>query len=103
MNKIQSTTGRILFALPLVVFGLFHFMNAKMMAGALPPTFPAPIFLIYFTGAALIAAAVAIMINKFVLYAMWGLAFFLVVTIITVHVPALSNPAMAQMAMPGLL
>ncbi len=100
MNNLNKI-GQILFALPFGVFGLFHFMMASQMAGAVPSWVPGGIFWVYVTGLALIAAAVSLVINKYAYYAALGLALLLVTFVLTVHLPGMMGGD--QMAMPGLL
>lgn len=103
-NAAEVLTGkvaRVAFALPFAVFGLFHFLNANAMAGAVPV--PGGVFWIYFTGAALIAGSIGILTGILGRLAAFGLAALLTLFIVGVHVPGLSNPAMQQMAIAGLL
>ncbi len=60
MNSILNA-GRFLYAIPMVIFGLMHFMAANDMAAMAP----GGVGMVYFTGVALIAAGVAIMIRKY--------------------------------------
>ena len=46
-----SKIGKYLFAIPMVIFGLFHFLNASAMAGMVP--IPGGEFWIYLTGLSL--------------------------------------------------
>lgn len=59
-----STIGKYLFALPMLVFGIFHFMNASAFAGAVPEIFPFPVVWVYITGAGFILASVALVLDK---------------------------------------
>ena len=77
--------GRYLFALPMAVFGLMHFMNGSMMAGMVP--IPGGVIWVYVTGACLIAAAVAIIVGKHAVLACQLLALFLLLTAFLVHLP----------------
>jgi putative oxidoreductase len=79
--------GRWLFALPMGVFGLMHFMAGPAMAGMVP--IPGGVLWVYATGVALIAATVAIVTGKQALLAAQLLAVFLLLTALTVHLPAL--------------
>lgn len=79
--------GRYLFAIPMAIFGSFHFLQGAAMAGMVP--IPGGVFWVYLTGAALIAAAVAIMTGKMAVLACRLLAVFLLLTAVTVHLPAL--------------
>ncbi|MEQ8470426.1 MAG: DoxX family protein [Marinoscillum sp.] len=56
--------GKLLFVIPLAVFGLFHFMNASSMAGYVPGFLPIQEAWVYLTGLGFILSAVAILINK---------------------------------------
>ncbi len=56
--------GKLLYALPLAMFGFFHFMNANSMAGMVPDFLPAPVIWVYLTGASLLAAVISIIIGK---------------------------------------
>lgn len=92
------TIGRYLFAIPMAIFGIFHFMRGGAMAGMVP--IPGGVFWVYLTGAALIAAAVAIMTGKLGGLAARLLAVFLLLTAFTVHLPAVmggNQDAMSQL------
>jgi len=62
MKTTLTTFGRVIFALPFAIFGLFHFMNADGMAVMVPV--PGGAFWVYLTGLAMIAASVSILIKK---------------------------------------
>ena len=98
MNAILSA-GKWMYAIPMLVFGIFHFMGAKDMAAMAP--FGGEI-MVYITGAALVAAAVSIFIGKMDKLAAVLLGVFLLLTAFLVHAPGLSD-ASNQMAMPSLL
>jgi uncharacterized membrane protein len=89
--------GRVLFALPLAVFGLFHFLNGGQMAGMVPSYFPGGVIWVYLTGAALIAAAVSIIMNKMNKLSGLLLGIMLVIFALTIHLPG------GQASMPSLL
>lgn len=94
MNSIIesiSKSGKYIFAIPLVMFGLSHFGKADMMASMVPV--PGGVFWVYFTGVAMIAAAVAIVTN---VKGLGSLAAFLtgvliIVYILTIHLPGVIN------------
>ncbi len=96
-----TTIGRLLFAIPFGVFGIMHFMNGDQMGGLVP--IPGGAFWIYFTGAAMVAAAVAIAANVMGFWASIGLAALLVVYVVFMHAPNLGDEQMGQMAMQSLL
>jgi putative oxidoreductase len=102
MNQIVPThVLRILFAIPFVVFGAVHFMNAEQMKAMVPPYFPGDIIWVYITGIIFILVALAFVINKYAKPGGYLLAFVLLVFILTIHIPALLNGN--QMALGGLL
>ena len=89
--------AEILYALIMGFFGVTHFMNADIMSGMIPEFMPGDGKVwIYVTGAALIAAALAILINKFKKPACYLLAILLLIFVFTLHLkPAMDgNPAM---------
>jgi len=87
--------AEILFALAMGFFGVLHFKNVDMMSGMIPDFMPGDGKVwIYVTGAGLIAAALAIIINKFKTVACYLLAVLLLLFVFTLHLqPALDgNP-----------
>jgi uncharacterized membrane protein len=102
--KLTPTIGRILFALPLIGFGISHLTDASSMTGVVPSYIPGGIFWVYFSGIALIAAGIAIIINRYASQACWGLALFLLLIILTIQIPHLmsSNTQTQEMGMTNL-
>lgn len=98
MNSIIGL-GKYIFAIPFVVFGIFHFMNAEAMAGMAP----GGTIMVYISGVALILAAVSIFIGKFDKLASVLLALLLLLFILLIHAPGLGDEATQQMSMPNLL
>jgi len=96
MKKFFPTRfAEIIFALIMGVFGVMHVMNADTMSGMIPDYMPADGRIwVYITGAALLAAALAILINKFKTAACYLLAAMLLVFVFTIHLqPAMDgNP-----------
>lgn len=90
-KNLTFNIGKYLFALPFLVFGIFHFMNAQNMAGMVPDFIPGGVFWVYLTGIALIAAAVSVFINQKVVLAMQLLALMLIIFVLTIHLPATIN------------
>ncbi len=99
MNGILGL-GRYLYAIVMLVFGSFHFMNAGQMAGMAP--FGGE-FMIYFTGLALVAAAVSIFIGKLDKLSGVLLALMLILFAFMVHAPGLADEATQQMSMSSML
>jgi putative oxidoreductase len=103
MDKMLSHIGRVIFALPFLIFGANHLMHADMMAPMVPAYIPGGVIWVYFTGAAMILAALAIITGKQGRSACFGLALMLLVYIVTIHFPGLSNPQMQMMSMVNLM
>jgi putative oxidoreductase len=98
--KAISTLGRFIFAIPLVVFGIMHFLYAKSMAGIISD-WPVAEGLVYISGLALILAGISIIINVKARLACLLLALFLLILIVGIHIPAVAGGN--QMAMSSLL
>ncbi|MFI5153671.1 MAG: hypothetical protein ACHQET_10080 [Chitinophagales bacterium] len=87
-NTSISRIGTIVYALVIGFFGINHFLNASGMAPSVPSFFHGGVFWIYLTGAALIAAAIAFLIGKQTRLAGILLAAFLIIIVLTIHLPA---------------
>ncbi len=95
---LTTTVSRVLYGLPMIVFGMLHFMNSQMMSGMVPGFIPGGVFWVYLTGIALIAAGVAIIANRrFGRLAAVLLGVLLLSFALTIHLPA------GMDAMPNLL
>ncbi|MEX0648908.1 MAG: hypothetical protein WEA56_11190 [Balneolaceae bacterium] len=88
MSHLTTKAGRWLFALPFIVFGIFHFMNASAMEGLVPGLFPGGVFWVYLAGIAFLAASVSFIIEKRVRLAGQLLAALLLIFVLTIHLPA---------------
>ncbi|MBD97780.1 DoxX family protein [bacterium] len=92
--------SRLFIAIPMIVFGLFHFMNANGMVPVVPSFIPGGIVWVYFTGAALILSGAAILTQVKAYRACLGLAVMIGIFILTIHLPAyLAGDARALMAL----
>ena len=90
--------GRYLFAIPMAVFGLLHFVNGAAMAGMVP--IPGGIVWIYLIGAALIAATVSILTGKHAVLATRLLGLMLLIFVFSIHlVGVVGGDAMSSMPM----
>jgi uncharacterized membrane protein len=92
---IPTRLAEIIYALIMGFFGVLHFMNADTMSGMIPDYMPGDGKIwIYITGAAFIAVALAILINKFKTVACYLLAAMLLIFVFTLHLqPAMDgNP-----------
>ncbi len=94
----MKITGRILFGLPLALFGILHFVMAGMMAGMVPSFLPGGALWVYITGLALILAALAVIANRMVGLAGVLLGIMLLGFVCTVHLPALLGGDQAAMS-----
>jgi uncharacterized membrane protein YphA (DoxX/SURF4 family) len=79
--------GAMAYGIALPVFGALHLIYPQSVAALIPPWYPAPMFLAYFTGAAMVAGGLAIVSGIFprlaatlagVMYGSWAL---------TLHIP----------------
>lgn len=97
MKVLTDLIARLLFALPILMFGVFHFAGAEEMAQMAPF---GGVIVVYITGLALIAAAVSIIIKKKAALATLLLGVFLLLTAFTVWAPQLE---VNEMAMPSMM
>ncbi len=96
------TVGRFLYAIPFVIFAMFHFMNGSAMAGMVPV--PGGVFWVYLVGLALLAAAVSIMTGKLAVLATRLLALLLLIFVFTIHLPGVLHAAdQAAMQLPMMM
>lgn len=86
-----ANVGRFLIAISLVVFAVQHFIYAQFVATLIPTWIPARLFWAYFTGAAFVAAALAIAAKKMMRLAtmLLGVMFFLWVVVL--HIPRVAG------------
>ena len=87
--KNLSTIGRILYALPFVVFGINHFFMVDYYVGMLTSFIPLGAYTIIITGILMIAAGISIITKKFVRQSTIMLAGLLFIFIVTIHIPHL--------------
>lgn len=78
-------SGKYLLAIPMAIFGLFHFISGSAMAGMVPAAIPGGVLWVYLTGIALIAASMAILLDKMAKLASVLLAVLLLVFVLVVH------------------
>lgn len=87
--KNITVIGRILFALPFIIFGINHFLMMDYYLGMLTSFVPLGAYTIIITGVLLIAAGVSIITKKYVMQSAILLAVLLLIFILTIHVPHL--------------
>jgi len=80
-------TGRLLVGVSLPVFGVLHLIYPESVAALVPAFYPWPMFLAYFTGAAKIAAGIAIAANVLARLAATLIAVQYALYALTLHIP----------------
>lgn len=93
--------GKYLFALPFAGFGIMHLTMADAMAGAVPAFVPGGVFWVYVLGICLLAAPIAMLLNKQAKLASFLLGVLVLIFALTVQLVALLGGD--QMAMGSLL
>jgi uncharacterized membrane protein YphA (DoxX/SURF4 family) len=79
--------GQVLFGLSLPVFAVLHFVYASNVASLVPAFYPWPLFLAYFTGAAKLAAGLAIAIGVVPRLSAIMVALLYGMYAVTLHIP----------------
>lgn len=85
----MNLIGRILYGLPMIVFGIFHFVMRAAMASMVPSYVPGGDVWVYITGAGLILAGLAIITHRMMGLAGLLLGIMLLSFVFTIHLPAL--------------
>jgi len=92
-NPLLAVIGRYIYAFSMIIFGVQHFLYAQYIAFLIPKWMPAHLFLAYFTGAAFIAAGLAIATHFFSRLASILLGMMFLLWVITLHTPrVLASP-----------
>lgn len=92
-NLSIAALGRVFYAAPLALFGAEHLVAAQAISQIVPSWMPGRLFVAYFVGVALIAAALSIVLGAYVRLSstLLGAMFFLFV--LTIHIPNVAtNP-----------
>jgi len=89
-DRLAQKLGAIgywVFAIATIIYGIGHFAATAFVASVIPRWIPSPVFFTYFTGAALIAAGIAMLARVWLrpAAALLGLMFFLWVVLL--HTP----------------
>ena len=74
-----------MYIIPIGIFGLMHFANAGQLSQMMPAWMPLKTILVYVTGLGLIAAPIALIINKKARLAMILLAIELLLFMVFIH------------------
>lgn len=95
-----ATVGRVIFAVPFLVFGLGHFMAGQTMTGILAG-WPFPLFLVYLSGAGMFLGGLALIINRYARLAAKLLALEVGLFVVGIHIPGFfaegADPSMLLM------
>jgi uncharacterized membrane protein len=90
--------GRILLAVLFVISGTLHFIAPRVYARIIPPLLPAPLALVYISGAAEILGGIGLLIPATRHVAAWGLVALLIAIL-----PANIHMATAHIRAPGIM
>jgi putative oxidoreductase len=91
--KKMTAIGRILFAIPFVLFGINHFLMTDYFVGMLTSFIPGGAYTIIIVGILLIGAGASIISRKYVRISTIMLACLIFVFIATIHIPHLVSGA----------
>jgi uncharacterized membrane protein len=86
-QRIISRIAIYLLSVIMIIFGIYHIQNPRNMLAFVPNNLPGGINWVYFAGIALILAALAFIINKFVKIAAYLLALLLIIFVVAIHLP----------------
>ena len=95
--------GKWIFILPFAVFGTMHLIHADEMAGMVPAFLSGGAVWVYLTGIAQVAFALSVIIGKYDKLAAVLCATMLLIFILTLHLPGLTNMQMSKLAMNNML
>ena len=100
-NTTITKIGTIFYALVIGFFGINHFLNGTGMQKMVPSFLPGGVVWVYITGTCLLLAAISFLINRQTRLAGLLLCLFLLLIVVTVHLPAvLSAPDMGARRFP---
>ncbi len=86
-----TKTGTYIFAIPIGILGVIHFIMGSSIAGGLPSFYFAPVFWVYLSGLALFAASISILTRKYTRLACLLLALLFIILVLTVDLPRFIN------------
>jgi putative oxidoreductase len=86
-----TKTGINIFAIPIGILGIIHFLMGSSIAAGLPSFFIAPLILVYISGLALLAASISILTGKYTRLACLLLALLFFIVVLIVDLPTLLN------------
>jgi uncharacterized membrane protein len=77
----------VFFAAPLALFGAEHFAAARGISQVVPPWMPGRLFWTYFVGLCLIAAALSLVLGKYIRLTATLLAIMFLLFVVLIHLP----------------
>ncbi|MBS1576317.1 MAG: hypothetical protein JST09_13515 [Bacteroidetes bacterium] len=86
-EQTLSRIAVIILAIVLIVFGIYHFMQPRIMMNFVPNFLPGGIFWVYVVGVAFILAGIAFILHKWVKIAGYMLALLLICFVLLIHLP----------------
>lgn len=89
--RMLARLGEVLMASLMVYSGVMHFKFASFVAGVVPKWLPWHLFWAYFTGVALFAAGISILLRKRTALAATLLGIMLSLFVLLIHVPSMIN------------
>jgi uncharacterized membrane protein len=102
--KQLAFLGRILFAIPIAIIGITHFlMTPEFLIKLEHSLIPSSLYTVLLSGALLIISSIFIVLNKYVKVACLWLAAMLLIVITTIHIPNLFYPELFSMALMEVL
>ena len=103
MDKLIGFVGRVIYGLSFLLLGVINIANADTMSVMVPSFVPGGVIWIYVTGVAMIVAALAIITGKQGREACFGIALMLLIFVLLIHLPGLTNPQTPVTNMMSLL
>lgn len=102
--KQLALIGRILFAIPIAVIGITHFLMREEFLGKVEHSMiPGNLYAVLLSGAMLIVVSFFIILNKYVKVACLWLASMLFIIIALIHIPNLFVPELFNTAIMEVL
>jgi len=102
--KQLAFLGRIIFAIPIAIIGITHFlMTPEFLIKLEHSLIPSSLYTVLLSGALLVISSIFIMLNKYVKVACLWLAAMLLIVVTTIHIPNLFYPELFSMALMEVL
>lgn len=100
---IISRIAIYMLSVVLIIFGVFHFMYPHDLILYVPPSLVGGIMWAYIVGGAFILVGISFMFNMYVKFTGYLLAAFLIIFILTIHVPNYLNAGDKDMRLLALI